>query len=57
MAMLAILAALVFGVAFVFNATGRATDRIFSVTSLLILGLILLSLQLALIGSTWIRRR
>jgi hypothetical protein len=57
MAMLGVLAAIVFGVAFVFNATGRATDRIFSVTSLLILGLILLALQLALIGSTWVRRR
>ena len=57
MAMLAILAAIVFGVAFVFNATGRATNRIFSVTGLLILGLILLALQLALIGGVWIRRR
>jgi hypothetical protein len=57
MAMLAILAAIVFGVAFVFNATGRATGRIFSVTGLLILGLILLALQLALIGSVWVRRR
>jgi hypothetical protein len=57
MAMLGVLAAIVFGIAFVFNATGRATDRIFSVTSLLILGLILMALQLALIGSTWVRRR
>jgi hypothetical protein len=57
MAMLAILAAIVFGIAFVFNATGRAPDRIFSVTGLLILGLILLALQLALIGSVWVRRR
>jgi hypothetical protein len=57
MAMLAILAAIVFGVAFVFNATGRATDRIFSVTSLLLLGLFLLAFQLALIGSVWVRRR
>jgi hypothetical protein len=57
MAMLAILAAIVFGIAFVFNATGRITDRIFSVTSLVILGLILLALQLALIGSVWVRRR
>ena len=55
--MLAILAAIVFGIAFVFNATGRATDRIFSVTGLLILGLILLALQLALIGGVWVRRR
>jgi hypothetical protein len=57
MAMLAILAAIVFGIAFVFNATGRATDRIFSVTGLQILGLILLALQLALIGSVRFRRR
>jgi len=55
--MLAILAAIVFGIAFVFNATGRATDRIFSVTSLLILGLILMALHLALAGSVWVRRR
>jgi hypothetical protein len=55
--MLAILAAIVFGIAFVFNATGRATDRNFSVTGLLILGLILLALQLALIGSVGVRRR
>lgn len=57
MAMLAILAAIVFGIAFVFNATGRATDRIFSVTGLLILGLILLALHLAVTGSVWVRRR
>ena len=57
MAMLAILAAIVFGIAFVFNATARATGRTFSVTGLLILGLILLALQLALIGSAWVRRR
>lgn len=55
--MLGILAALVFGIAFVFNATGRTTDRIFSVTSLVILGLILLALQMAVIGSTRIWRR
>jgi hypothetical protein len=57
MTMLAILAAIVFGIAFVLNATGRATDRIFSVTGLLILGLILLALQLALNGTVWVRRR
>jgi hypothetical protein len=57
MAMLGIFAALVFGVAFVFNATGKTTDRIFSVTGLLILGLILLALQMAVIGSIRIRRR
>jgi hypothetical protein len=57
MAMLAILAAIVFGIAFVFNATGRATDRTFSVTGLLILGLIFLALQLALISGVWVRRR
>ncbi len=57
MGMLAILAAIIFGIAFVFNATGRATDRVFSVTGLLILGLILLALQLALIGGVWVRRR
>jgi hypothetical protein len=57
MGMLAVLAAIVFGVAFVFNATGRATDRIFSVTGLLLLGLTLLALHQAGIGGVWVRRR
>jgi hypothetical protein len=55
--MLAILAAIVFGVAFVINATGRATDRVFSVTGLLLLGLTLLALHQAGLGSVWVRRR
>jgi hypothetical protein len=42
-----------FGIAFVINATGRATDRVFSVTGLLLLGLTLLALQQAGIGSVW----
>jgi hypothetical protein len=57
MGMLAVLAAIVFGVAFVFNATGGATDRIFSVTGLLLLGLTLLALHQAGIGGVWVRRR
>jgi hypothetical protein len=55
--MLAILAAIVFGIAFVINATGRATDRVFSVTGLLLLGLTLLALHQAGLGGIWIRRR
>jgi hypothetical protein len=57
MGMLAILAAIVFGIGFVINATGRATDRAFSVTGLLLLGLTLLALHQAGIGSVWVRRR
>jgi hypothetical protein len=55
--MLAILAAIVFGIAFVINTTGRATDRVFSVTGLLLLGLTLLALHQAGLGSVWVRRR
>jgi hypothetical protein len=41
----------------VFNATGRAADRVFSVTGLVLLGLTLLALHQAGIGSVWVRRR
>ena len=57
MGMLAILAAIAFGIAFVINATGMVTDRAFSVTGLLLLGLTLLALHQAGIGSAWVRRR
>jgi hypothetical protein len=57
MGMLAVLAAIVFGIAFVINATGMATDRVFSVTGLVLLGLALLALHQAGLGSVWVRRR
>jgi hypothetical protein len=55
--MLAILAAIIFGIAFVINATGIATDKAFSVTGLLLLGLAFLALHQAGLGSAWVRRR
>jgi hypothetical protein len=53
MGMLAIVAA----IAFVINATGMVTGATFSVTGLLLLGLTLLALHQAGIGSVWVRRR
>jgi hypothetical protein len=55
--MLAIVAATIFGIAFVINATGIVTDAAFSVTGLLLLGLAFLALHQAGIGSAWVRRR
>jgi hypothetical protein len=55
--MLAIVAAIIFGIAFVINATGTATSAAFSVTGLLLLGLACLALHQAGIGSAWVRRR
>jgi hypothetical protein len=55
--MLAIIAAILFGIAFVINATGTATGAAFSVTGLLLLGLVFLALHQAGIGSVWVRRR
>ena len=55
--MLAIVAAIIFGIAFVINATGTVTSPTFSVTGLLLLGLVFLALHQAGIGSAWVRRR
>jgi hypothetical protein len=55
--MLAIIAAIIFGIAFVINATGTVTDAAFSVTGLLLLGLVSLALHQAGIGTGWVRRR
>jgi hypothetical protein len=55
--MLAIVAAIIFGIAFVLHATGTATGAAFSVTGLLVLGLVFLALHQAGIGSAWVRRR
>jgi hypothetical protein len=51
--MLAIIAAILFAIAFVIYAAAIATSAIFSPTSLLLAGLVLLSLHLAGIGSAW----
>jgi hypothetical protein len=53
--MLAIIAAILFGIAFVIKVTG--TVAAFSVTGLLLLGLVSLALHQAGIGSAWVRRR
>jgi len=55
--MLAVIAAILFGIAWVINATGTATNAWFSVTGLLLLGLACLALHQAGIGSAWVRRR
>jgi hypothetical protein len=55
--MLAIVAAILFAIAWVINATGTATNAWFSVTGLLLLGLACLALHQAGIGSAWVRRR
>jgi hypothetical protein len=56
-AMLAIIAAILFAIAFIINATGTAVSAIFDPTSLLLVGLALLALHLAGIGSGWNWRR
>jgi hypothetical protein len=55
--MLAIIGAILFGIAFVIKVTGTVTDAAFSVTGLLLLGLVSLALHQAGIGSAWVRRR
>ncbi|GGO83822.1 hypothetical protein [Wenjunlia tyrosinilytica] len=51
--MLAIVGAVIFGIAFVINATGTETDAAFTPTSLLLLGLVCVALHLGGIGSGW----
>ena len=55
--MLAIVAAIIFAIAWVINATGTATNAWFSVTDLLLIGLACLALHQAGIGTAWVRRR
>ena len=55
--MLAIIAAILFAIAWIINATGSATNAWFSVTDLLLIGLACLALHQAGIGSAWVRRR
>ena len=49
--MLAIIAAILFAIAFIINATSTATDAVFSPLSLALVGLALLALHLAGIGA------
>jgi len=51
--MLAIVAAILFAIAFLLNATNTATDAVFSPTSLLLAGLACLALHLAGVGTGW----
>jgi hypothetical protein len=51
--MLAIVAAVVFAIAFLLNATSTATSAVFSPMSLLLVGLACLALHVAGIGSGW----
>jgi hypothetical protein len=51
--MLAIIAAILFVIAFIIHATSTHTDVIFSVTSLMLVGLALLALHVAGIGAGW----
>jgi hypothetical protein len=55
--MLAIVAVIIFAIAFIINATGTATDAVFAPISLVILGLIALALHLAGLGASWRARR
>ena len=49
--MLAFVAAVLFGIAFLLNATKTATDVVFSPTSLMLIGLTLLALHMAGVGT------
>jgi len=51
--MLAIVAAILFAIAFILNAAGTATSAVFDTTSLLLVGLACLALHLAGVGSGW----
>jgi hypothetical protein len=51
--MLAIIAAILFAIAFIIRAAGISTDAIFAAGSLLLLGLTCLALHLAGIGTGW----
>ncbi len=51
--MLAIIAAVVFFIAFLLKVTGTATDDVFAPLSLLLLGLACLALHIAGIGTGW----
>jgi hypothetical protein len=55
--MLGYVAALLFIIAFLINATNTATSAVFSVTSLMLLGLFCLALHLAGVGTGWAPRR
>ena len=51
--MLGFVAAVIFVIAFLINATSTATSAVFSPTSLLLVGLACLALHLAGVGTKW----
>jgi hypothetical protein len=51
--MLAIIAAIIFVIAFLLNATSTATSAVFAPTSFLLVGLACLALHLAGVGTGW----
>ena len=55
--MLAIIAAIIFAIAFIINVTGTATDAVFAPSSLILIGLACLALHVAGIGTGWRWRR
>jgi hypothetical protein len=55
--MLAIIAVIIFAIAFIIRVTATATDAVFAPTSLVILGLICVALHLAGLGARWRVRR
>lgn len=55
--MLGFIAAVLFAIAFVLNATSTATSVVFSPMSLLFAGLTCLALHLSGVGTTWRARR
>ncbi|WP_171116757.1 MULTISPECIES: hypothetical protein [Streptomyces] len=55
--MLAIIAAVLFFIAFLINAADITTNEIFTSTNVMLIGLALLALHLAGIGGGWAARR
>jgi hypothetical protein len=51
--MLGFIAAILFIIAFLLNATSTATSAVFSATSLMLLGLACLALHLVGVGTSW----
>jgi hypothetical protein len=55
--MLAIIAAVLFVIAFILNAAGTSVSTVFSPFSLMLIGLACLALHLAGVGTGWRARR